>query len=81
MNIVRHTRVHSQEQLRTLLHEEGIDVTQATLSRDIRELRLAKLADPSGASYYSSSMNGEQVRPPLGQLVPALLLSIELMRA
>ena len=77
MNIVRHTRVHSQEQLRTLLHGEGIDVTQATLSRDIRELRLAKVADPSGVSYYAASVNGEHIHPPLGQLLPALLLSIE----
>ena len=77
MNIVRHTRVHSQEQLRTLLHGQGIDVTQATLSRDIRELRLAKVADPSGGSYYAASINGEHLHPPLGQLLPALLLSIE----
>src|SRR5262245_60447111 len=50
MSILKRTRVHSQEQLRDLLHAEGIDVTQATLSRDMRELRLAKLADPAGGS-------------------------------
>ena len=57
MGIVRRTRVHSQEQLRGLLHDEGIDVTQATLSRDIRELRLAKVAHPAGGSYYAPSSN------------------------
>jgi transcriptional regulator of arginine metabolism len=34
--------ITSQEQLRTRLRERGIDVTQATLSRDIRELGLVK---------------------------------------
>jgi transcriptional regulator of arginine metabolism len=77
MGIVRRTRVHSQEQLRELLHAEGIDVTQATLSRDIRELRLAKLANPSGGSYYAPSSEGDLLPPPLEGLVPALLLSIE----
>ncbi|MBI4501853.1 MAG: arginine repressor [Gemmatimonadetes bacterium] len=77
MGIVRRTRVHSQEQLRELLHDEGIDVTQATLSRDIRELRLAKVAHPAGGSYYAPSSDGDHLHPPLEQLVPALLLSIE----
>ena len=77
MGIVRRTRVHSQEQLRELLHAEGIDVTQATLSRDIRELRLAKIANPSGGSYYAPSPEGDLLPPPLEQLLPALLLAIE----
>lgn len=77
MGIVRRTRVHSQEQLRELLHVEGIDVTQATLSRDIRELRLAKVANPAGGSYYAPSRDGELVHPPLEQLLPQLLLEIE----
>ena len=38
LKIIRHARVASQEQLRELLRAEGFDVTQATLSRDIREL-------------------------------------------
>lgn len=77
MGIVRRTRVHSQEQLRELLHAEGIDVTQATLSRDIRELRLAKVSAPTGGSYYAPSPDGELLHPPLEQLLPALLLAIE----
>jgi transcriptional regulator of arginine metabolism len=77
MDIVRRTRVRSQEQLRELLHHEGIDVTQATLSRDIRELRLAKVADPAGGSHYAPSSNGDHLPAPFGQLIPALLLSLE----
>ncbi len=77
MSILKRTRVHSQEQLRELLRGEGIDVTQATLSRDMRELRLAKLADPAGGSYYAPSPSGEVLTPALEQLLPALLLSME----
>ena len=36
--------VRSQEQLRGLLHGRGVDATQATLSRDIRDLGLVKRA-------------------------------------
>jgi transcriptional regulator of arginine metabolism len=43
LEIVRKSSVGSQEELSTLLHKEGIDVTQSTLSRDIRELGLVKV--------------------------------------
>ena len=42
LRIVRETTVHSQEELLTLLRKRGYTVTQPTLSRDIRELGLAK---------------------------------------
>jgi transcriptional regulator of arginine metabolism len=44
MDIVDVAPVTSQEQLRKLLHERGIEATQATLSRDIRDLGLVKRA-------------------------------------
>ncbi len=40
--IVERESIRSQEQLRRHLHGQGFDVTQATLSRDIRELGLVK---------------------------------------
>jgi len=42
LDAVRRYPVRSQEQLRRLLHASGFDVTQATLSRDVRELGLVK---------------------------------------
>ena len=45
LKIVGSAMVASQEQLRERLKEAGFDVTQATLSRDIRELGLAKTAE------------------------------------
>jgi transcriptional regulator of arginine metabolism len=44
LELVDREAVTSQEQLRERLREKGIEVTQATLSRDIRDLRLVKRA-------------------------------------
>jgi transcriptional regulator of arginine metabolism len=75
--LVRRQRVDSQEHLRALLQDEGFDVTQATLSRDIRELGLAKIPDPAGGHHYQPPASGDTVRPPLPALVATLLLSTE----
>ena len=75
LNVVRQHRVESQEHLRALLSGEGIEVTQATLSRDIRELRLAKSAGPGGASVYTVPTDRE-IHPSLEQLLPPLLRSV-----
>jgi len=40
LDVIRREPVRSQEQLRRLIKASGFDVTQATLSRDIRELGL-----------------------------------------
>lgn len=77
LKLIQKRQVHSQEQLRELLHADGIDVTQATLSRDIRELRLAKVPKPDGGSAYAVPPQVETLRPPLHQLLPTLLLSLD----
>ena len=48
LDVIRREPVRSQEQLRRSLRASGFDVTQATLSRDIRELGLVK-GGPHGA--------------------------------
>lgn len=78
LKIVRSERVASQEQLRALLKAEGFDVTQATLSRDIRELGLAKVAAPDAGSHYAPPAEGGlAMRPHLEQLLPAMLVSMD----
>ena len=76
LEIIKHHRVGSQEALRELLQGQGIDVTQATLSRDIRELRLVKVPDSDGASHYSLPEEWEST-PPLETLLPTLFISAE----
>jgi transcriptional regulator of arginine metabolism len=43
--------VASQEDLRLLLERDGVEVTQATLSRDIKELGIARVNTPEGMRY------------------------------
>jgi transcriptional regulator of arginine metabolism len=76
LRVVREQRIESQDGLREALSQQGFVVTQATLSRDIRELGLAKLADPGGGAYYTHPHRGA-VRPELAQVLPALLVSVD----
>ncbi|MGN8246457.1 arginine repressor [Cellulomonas soli] len=50
--------VHSQAELAELLAAEGVSVTQATLSRDLVELRAVKVRTSSGALAYSVPSEG-----------------------
>lgn len=78
LKIVRRETVASQEHLRELLRAAGFDVTQATLSRDIRELGLAKVAAPDGGSHYAPPLeSGAAIRPSLDQLLPAMLIGLD----
>lgn len=52
MDIIRQQTVSNQDALQELLRQRGFPVTQATISRDIRELNLIKKADASGVYRY-----------------------------
>ncbi len=49
-------RIETQEELQTHLKECGFDVTQATISRDIKELRLVKELSEEGRYIYSTGV-------------------------
>ena len=53
LNIIQSVDVETQEQLLDELRARGYSATQATISRDIKELRLVKLA--RGDNTYASS--------------------------
>jgi transcriptional regulator of arginine metabolism len=77
LRLVRSKQVHSQAELRELLRAEHIDVTQATLSRDVHELQLVKVTGPDGGSHYAPSLEGGVLRPHLEQLLATLLVAVE----
>ena len=52
MELVQHHAVANQDALQELLRKQGYPVTQATISRDIRELGLVKKADSQGVYHY-----------------------------
>ena len=54
LEIIEKQAVETQELLKELLENEGIQVTQATLSRDIGELRLKKAYDNNGNYRYTA---------------------------
>jgi transcriptional regulator of arginine metabolism len=74
LRIVGANRIASQEQLRELLADEDFQVTQATLSRDIRELRLIKVPDVEGHSYYTLPPDVWEHTPPLKRLLTSLFV-------
>jgi len=60
-----------------MLLQRGWDVTQATLSRDLRELRLARVPTPEGARYAITDGSIEESRAALDTLLPQLFLRID----
>lgn len=63
IELLEHNEVQSQSQLLNLLAADGIDVTQATLSRDLDELRALKVHTESGVSVYAVPQDGGDPSP------------------
>ena len=53
LEIVKTNSVETQEELLALLKAAGFDATQATISRDIKSLKLVKIADRGGNYKYA----------------------------
>ncbi len=77
LEVIESRAVSSQEDLRKLLLHRGWDVTQATLSRDLRELRLARVPKPEGARYAVTDGTIEESRVALETLLPQLFLRVD----
>jgi len=54
LDIIENHVIETQDELAEKLREQGMDVTQATISRDIKELRLVKVLTPDGKYRYSA---------------------------
>ncbi len=52
-NIIREHAVESQEELLNILKSKGFEVTQATLSRDMKQLKIIKSPDVEGNYIYT----------------------------
>ena len=57
--------IETQEELVSKLLEAGCKVTQATISRDIRELRLTKIVGESGVQKYALPAQDASIQTPL----------------
>lgn len=54
LEIIRKYEIETQEELCARLNEAGFSATQATVSRDIRELKLTKISTQRGRQKYTS---------------------------
>lgn len=55
LELIRNREVSTQEELLNLLKESGYSVTQATVSRDIKQLRLIKTLSANGKYVYTAA--------------------------
>lgn len=70
--LLRTRRISTQQELAQLLAAEGIEVTQATLSRDLAELGVLRVSRPEGAVYELEAVNA-QATPQLAELGETIL--------
>lgn len=60
--IIQRGSVHSQDELLTELKRRGFELTQATLSRDLKVLQVAKVPHPAKGYVYTIPENGQSER-------------------
>ncbi len=58
LSLIEQHPIETQEELQQRLKSAGYDVTQATVSRDIKELRIVKMLDANGVYRYA--VNGDR---------------------
>lgn len=62
MEIIQSNEVETQDDLAVLLKKAGFSVTQATVSRDIKQLNLSKVTSRSGKQCYGVSAKKDAVQ-------------------
>ncbi|MGF0046880.1 arginine repressor [Streptococcus hyointestinalis] len=73
IRLIQEGNIGTQEEIKRYLQDDGISVTQATLSRDLRELGLLKLRNSDGKLYYSlSTQTNPQLDPAIYSYVKKL---------
>ena len=80
LSLISEHVVASQEDLRQLLDKAGQKVTQATLSRDLRELGIVRAHTADGARYVQPDSLADEDKPSLEALLPQLFESVDGVR-
>lgn len=77
LDIIEKQNVETQEELAEALRSRGLKVTQATVSRDIKELRLLKVLTSTGAYKYATADKAENgLRDRFVRMLAESLLSV-----
>ena len=79
IELIKNLKIETQEELQAYLKESGFDVTQATISRDIKELRLVKELSDEGRYVYSLGVRDTRPGTDLGKngIINDSVLSID----
>ena len=78
LELIKEFDIDTQEELLKYLKDSGFDVTQATVSRDIKELRLIKTLSSSGKYKYSTgNENSNDMSSKFYSLFSDSVISIE----
>lgn len=77
LQLIGSQQVASQEELKHLLTARGVAVTQATLSRDLRDLGVVRAPGEDGARYMLPEMVADEAKPSLEGLLPQLFSRID----
>jgi transcriptional regulator of arginine metabolism len=78
VELIRDNDIETQDRLVELLNNEGFNVTQATISRDVRELKLTKVASEDGGQKYAILSSGDvQISERLGRVFRDGVLSMD----
>lgn len=78
LELIKNTNIDTQEKLVDALNQEGFNVTQATVSRDIKELRLTKISgDDGGVKYAELTQDGIRITERLYRVFKEGVLSID----
>lgn len=78
LELIGTREIGSQEELRQLLFKKGWDVTQSTLSRDLRDLRVARVPTGKGVRYVVGEQPSDDgSRAPLAAIMPQLFLKLD----
>lgn len=59
IELINKHQIETQEELAAYLNQEGFKVTQATVSRDIRDLKLTKVPAEDGKQFYAVHQSGD----------------------
>ena len=78
IEIIKSTAIETQEELAEELKKAGFDVTQATVSRDIKILKLIKMQGASGNyKYAASSKESKDINDKLSSILANAAISVE----
>lgn len=79
LSIVAENEIQTQEELSERLRQMGYDVTQATVSRDIKELRLVKVKNDNGVVCYraDSQSDSGDVQQRLRSILKHSMVSVD----